>query len=126
MFLVGALSWWYGYGWKQRFFHAKQNIDALVDYFSIDLLIKTLFSPYRQISAGQVNGPIGVRWQAFLDRTISRVIGSIVRTMIIVVGSIAITVYVLFEICLVVTWIFVPLLPAVGIVMTLIGWVPKW
>ena len=52
---------------------------SVFDYFSIDLLVRTWFAPFRQISAGAVDGPIGVQIRAFFDRLISRTIGGIVR-----------------------------------------------
>ena len=81
MIIVWALSWWYGAGWKARLFAIREKLAASYDYFSIDLLAKTMFSPFRQISAGRVSGPIGAQIRAFFDRLISRIIGSIVRTL---------------------------------------------
>ena len=86
MFLVGILSWWYGDGWKQRFLMIKDRLSHTSDYFSISILIKTLFSPYRQISAGNVSGPIGVQIRAAIDRLISRVVGMFVRLFVIIAG----------------------------------------
>ncbi|MET0979649.1 MAG: hypothetical protein ABWX90_00140, partial [Candidatus Saccharimonadales bacterium] len=60
MFVIGTLSWWYGAGWRQRLAMLRERLANTIDYFSIDLLARTLFSPFRQISAGKVNGPIGV------------------------------------------------------------------
>lgn len=79
MFIVGLLSWWYGAGWVAEAKRVRERIASTADYFSIDLLVKTLFSPFRQISAGKVNGPLGVKWRAFVDRLISRCIGALIE-----------------------------------------------
>ena len=99
MFIVGLFSWWYGAGWLQRVQVVKERLSGLYDYFSIDLLIKTLFSPFRQISAGSVRGPIGVQIRAFFDQLISRTIGMIVRSLVIVSGSVTLVVSALLGLC---------------------------
>jgi hypothetical protein len=124
MFIVGILSWWYGAGWKQRFTVLSERISSTADYFSIDLLFKTLFSPYRQISAGQVRGSLNVQMRAFFDRLLSRVIGAIVRSMMIIMGVVGILFYSVIGFLLVVLWGIVPLLPVVGIVLFVMGWTP--
>lgn len=126
MFIIGLLSWWYSAGLMSRFLVIRERIASASDYFSIGLLATTLFAPFRQISAAKVDGPIGVKWRAFLDRLISRVIGAIVRFIMIVIGSISIVGLGLGGIVAIVFWLFIPLLPIIGGVMMVIGWVPEW
>jgi hypothetical protein len=124
MFIVGLLSWWYGAGWRQRFVLLKERLATTMDYFSIDLLAKTLFSPFRQISAGKVNGSLGVKMQAFFDRLVSRVIGAMVRSTIIVIGVGAIFLHSVIGLVVFVAWAFVPFLPLIGLLLFISGWVP--
>lgn len=124
MLIVSFLTWWYGAGWKQQLISLQERIASTYDYFSIDLLVRTLFSPFRQISAGSIRGPLGVQIRAWFDRLLSRTIGAIVRLVMIVVGAVALLITVLLGIILVLIWSIVPLLPAVGLVMTLAGWIP--
>ena len=126
MFIVGLLTWWYGMGWRQRAAIVRERLASTMDYFSIDLLLKTLFSPFRQISAGQVNGPLAVKWRAFVDRLVSRCIGAVVRSVLIVVGLLAIVFFGVIGLFSLVLWAVVPLLPVAGAIMMLIGWVPSW
>ena len=124
MFIVGLLSWWYTTGWRQRVVMAREHLAALVDYFSIDLLLRTLFSPFRQISAGKVQGPLGVQLRAWLDRLVSRGIGAMIRLFMIVIGALAMIVATLIYSVGVVLWAVVPLLPVIGIILGVSGWVP--
>ena len=124
MFIVGLFSWWYGSGWKQCAIDVRSNLASLYDYFSFDLLTRTLFSPFRQISAGEVRGPLGVQARAFLDRLISRMIGAIIRMTLIVVGVIALIVAAAIGVLRIVTWPFVPVIPVVLVSFAIIGWVP--
>lgn len=126
MFLVGILSWWYGEGWSSRIQTIRERLAISADYFSIGILASTLFAPFRQISAGQVSGPIGVQMRAFFDRLISRAIGSIVRTFMIFFGLIVMFFQSVFGAILIFIWPIIPILPAIGLIMTVIGWVPLW
>ena len=124
MLIVGIISWWYGRGWGQRVLKLRDGLAGLMDYFSIDLLLKTMFSPYRQISAGKVQGPLGVQMHAFFDRLISRLIGAMIRFTMIIFGAVAIAFYAIFGMIALVLWAVVPLMPVVGIMLFSAGWIP--
>ncbi len=126
MVIVWALSWWYGAGWKARLVRLREQLSSSYDYFSIGSLARTLFSPYKQISAGQVAGPIGVKWRAFVDRLISRIIGAFVRTLFIVVGSVWLLLQVVFGALVLIIWPVVPVMPFIGFILMISGWVPLW
>ena len=124
MFIVGLLQWWYGAGWARQLAYVRDHIIGVYDYFSIDLLISSWFSPFRQISAGKVQGSLEVQWRAFVDRTISRFIGAFMRTALIVGGIIALMCFSVASIAAVVLWALLPVAPVVGLLLTLIGWMP--
>jgi hypothetical protein len=124
MFILGLLSWWYGAGWRGRITMLRERLAATTDYFSIDLLLRTFFSPFRQISAGKIDGSLSVQLHAFADRLISRAIGAMIRSFMIIVGIIAIFSYAVIGFVLVVIWAAVPLLPFIGIGLAVIGWMP--
>ncbi len=123
---MGSLQWWYGAGWLQTIKRVQEKLAATADYFSIGLLFKTLFMPFRQISAGKPRGPLAVRWQAFVDRLVSRAIGAMIRTAIIGIGCLWIAIRVVISGVFIVGWGIVPLLPIVGVVLMASGWVPTW
>ena len=126
MVIVWALSWWYGAGWKARLLRLREQLAESYDYFSIGLLLRTLVSPYKQISAGQVSGPIGVKWRAFVDRLISRVIGAFVRMLFIVVGIGWMVLQAVYGVLVLTAWAFVPVAPLIGFIAMLSGWTPSW
>lgn len=124
MVIIGMLSWWYTTGWRQRVSLLREKLASTVDYFSIDLLLRTLFSPYRQISAGKVTGPLGVQMRAFFDRLISRMIGAMIRLFMIIVGIVAIMLHVIIGTIMVACWAVVPFAPIIGVVLFMTGWIP--
>ncbi len=125
MFLVGILSWWYGNGWLSRFRMLKDRLQASADFFSVKSLFLSLFAPYKQISAGVIDGPIGVKFHAFFDQLISRIIGAIVRSFVIVAGIIILIVQFIFGIMMLIFWLVIPFFPALGLIIAVIGWVPR-
>ena len=126
MFLVGILSWWYGDGWRQRLRIVKGRLARSSDYFSIGQLASTLFAPYRQISAGGVAGPIGVRFRAFIDKLISRIVGMFVRLFVLIFGIIVICLQVIFGCIVLIFWMIIPIFPVIGLIAFVVGWVPLW
>ena len=126
MFLVGIISLWYGRGLQGQIGRIRDRLTATAGYFSIGQLLSTLFAPFRQISAGSVNGPVGAQLRAFFDKTISRFIGAIVRSFTILAGLIVMAVQVLVEAIVLVIWVVLPLFPIAGLILFVIGWVPRW
>lgn len=124
MFIVGLFSWWYSTGWFRCMIRVRDNLMAIYDYFSFDLLLRTLFSPFRQISAGKVRGPLGVQMQAFFDRLISRIIGATVRTVVIIVGSVTLGIALTIGAIRLMLWPLVPVLPIFFVLFAITGWVP--
>lgn len=93
----------------------------MADTFSIGLLLKTLFNPFKQISAADVKGGFPVQFQAFLDRLFSRAVGSVIRTFTIIIGLVAITVRALWMFFSVIIWALLPLTPVLGLVLWISG-----
>lgn len=127
MFLVGLISWWYGEGWVSQWRRIGRRFMGTLNFFSIGQLLETLFSPFRQISANTASdGSFGGAVRAFFDQLISRIIGSIVRLITIMAGTVVIVFQAIYETVIMLVWWVVPVLPIVGLVMFAIGWVPSW
>ncbi len=124
MFLVGILSWWYGNGWVERLRIINDRLRVTTDRFSVFQLITTLFAPYRQIAAGRVEGSIEDKIRAFWDRSFSRLVGFVVRSAMIVIGSFVLLAQIIFGAVTLVFWLFIPLMPTMGLILMVLGWTP--
>lgn len=125
MFLVGILSWWYNDGLRGRFRLIKERFASTSDFFSIGLLFTTLFAPYRQISAGGADSlALSDRLRAMADKLISRTIGGFIRIFMIIFGTITIILQILFGVLVMVFWLFIPLIPIIGLIITVLEWTP--
>lgn len=124
MIIVGFLGWWYGAGWRARAQMVGARLMRIFDYFSLDLLIKTWFAPFRQIGTGQAARGFSEQVKIFFDKLVSRAIGGGIRTVMMIVGIFALIITALIGLLEIVLWLFVPLFPVVGCVLFAIGWVP--
>lgn len=125
MLIISLISWWYGAGWRRQASLSGERLASMMDYFSIDLLLRTLFSPFRQISANShIDGSIGAKFQAWLDKLISRFIGAMVRTIIILTGVLVLLATSIYGIVSLIIWPLVPMLPIVGLALSVSGWMP--
>ena len=124
MFIVGLLRWWYTIGWSQRARMVMNRLDGTMDYFSIGLLLRTMFSLFRQDGAGSTDGPLSVKFQAFIGRLISRVIGAMIRFAVLVMGVITIALQAILGLMVLALWAAVPVAPVIGFVLMTAGWIP--
>lgn len=115
MILFGLLSWWYTIGWLTVMRKCGARVQAVLRFFSVPLLIGSLFAPFRQISAGRVQGPLGVQLKAWGDRLFSRIIGAVVRTMLILTGLIIVAVMIVIALVILAVWPLVPIAPVIGL-----------
>lgn len=122
---MAFFSWWYGAGLRRQGMLVSEQLSQLSDTFSFRLLLRTLFSPFRQISAGSVGGPLGVQLQAWFDLTISRFIGAMVRSFVILAGIVVIVLASFVGIVRIGVW---PVLPVMPLIVTIlwVGWRTLW
>lgn len=124
MIMWGVIAWWYTEGWQQCLSRVKSRLVSTLDYFSFGMLLITLFNPFRQISAGSIRGSFEMQLRAFGDRLLSRCVGAVVRLAMLLIGAIALLLNVTTGVVILIGWLFVPLLPFVGLALSLAGWLP--
>lgn len=124
MVIVGMLAWWYTSGLHKLLVAVSNRFISVFDYFSIDLLATTLFAPYRQISAGSIDGPIGLQLRALVDNLLSRLIGAFMRTIVMVIGLVTLAGLALISLLQLASWLIFPAAPIIGLILTFTGWLP--
>lgn len=108
---MNFLSWYYGDGLKTVALNGIRRSAGFLNYFSVLALFETLFSPWHRIaqSYGRGFNP-QVFFSTLAGNVISRVLGAIVRSIIIVVGIIVAAASAVFGVVLVALWIVLPVL----------------
>ncbi len=119
--IIHFLSWWYGPGIKRTIAQTDKRALGVLDDFSVGLLARTWFAPFRQIDAGNVRGSMQVQLQAWFGRTFSRFFGAGLRTIMIITGLIAAALTWLFGMLWLLLWPLLPLLPIAGAVLWAMG-----
>lgn len=117
MLALSLVQWWYFVGWKTFTKLLFQKISDHADYFSFGTLFQTFFAPFRQIDTGTGGRSINERFSNFIGRSISRIIGAIVRFFILLAGIIVISLEFVFGLLLLIIWPFIPLMPIVCFVL---------
>lgn len=122
MIMVNLLNWWYTRGWRNFLQRIGERFSNLADYFSIGLLLKTFFAPFRQISAQTATHvSIDVKFRMMLDRLVSRIVGAFVRFFIIIAGIVSLSAAGIVSLAMLVLWPLAPAAPVIGIVMMVMG-----
>ncbi len=86
-----------------------------LNYFSIFLLLKTLFSPWRKYKMSYGKGfDIGRFFEVFSANLISRILGAIMRIILIFIGFLAEIFIILGGIIVFLGWLISPFLLIVG------------
>lgn len=110
MLFLSFLKWWYSSGFLnflQKFWDQLRNA---ADFFSIRLIVRNFFAPFRQISAEKSKDlSLNARLHAFFDYILSCFIGAMIRFVILIAGIIVILVQFILGLVGVVLW---PLAPA--------------
>lgn len=124
MLFVSFLRWWYGSGWLDQLTLVRERFDRTADLFSIELSLRTLFKPFRQIDADRARkGSLDVILRTMFDQMFSRFIGALARTTLIVVGSIALCIEGLVGTIRLAGWPLLPLMPLLMVPVAMSGWV---
>ncbi|MDQ5913680.1 MAG: hypothetical protein QG623_299 [Patescibacteria group bacterium] len=119
MFVSDILGWWYGAGFKDLIARFKTLFEGTVDFFSIDILAKSLFQPFRQtLTDVHYKRTLG---QKIGDAVVSRSVGFITRFFIILIGGLLMIFELLAFGLILLLWPFVPFSPALFIMMAVLG-----
>ena len=114
MLLVGFARWWYGAGWRDQVSRVAGSLRRVSNWFSISLLLKTLFAPFRQISAGERGNNLASSLRAWGNRLLSRIIGGVVRLFMIFAGGVVLLLLLILSLFRLAFWAIVPLMPVAG------------
>ena len=123
MAIAEMFLWWYAHGWSVFVQKVRQSLTNIIDFFSMSDLIRTLFQPFRQISAASASADssLDLKFHMFIDRLISRFIGFFSRLILLITGTVIIIIGGIFSLILIILWPFIPFAPIAGIILAIIG-----
>lgn len=96
-----------------------------LNYFSIFLLLKTLFFPWRKYSCSYGRGFDFNRYiEAFLSNLIFRILGAVIRSVLIFVGLLTQIFIVLVGAIVLISWLLLPAFLIAGLIFGFIVLLP--
>jgi hypothetical protein len=117
MLVLSFFSWWYGRGWRGVATSFRSRVQGIANTFSVSQLLKTLFAPWRRIiSYG--GDAFADKFRAWVDNVISRIIGCIVRLIVLFAALVAVIAVAIFSAAELIVW---PLLPVAAPVLIIMG-----
>lgn len=99
------LGWWYSRGWAWLIKDTREHLSIIGSIFAVKVLLKTWFSPWKQISTPQTFRNF---FQAAIDNLVSRLVGAIVRTAMLFTALLCTVGVLLFGFLRVLVWAFIP------------------
>lgn len=112
-FVIQYFRWHYGDGLVMAFHKAVNTVAGFLNYFSVLELSRTLFSPWHRIAESYGRGfDAGEFFFTLAGNTISRVLGAIVRAVVVAAGLVVSFLSFIWAIVFVVAWILSPFIVA--------------
>lgn len=122
MLVVSFVQWWYGRGFKEYFAKFVDKLKDLADFFSIRLLIRNLFAPFRQIATERrANMPLNERLHAWADLMISRLVGATIRFFLLIIGTLLLIVRAVVGLVVMILWPLAPLVIVYAVMLYVKG-----
>ncbi|MBA3757560.1 hypothetical protein H0X09_01730 [Candidatus Saccharibacteria bacterium] len=106
--LFEFLRWWYGPGWLDAGQKAVGLVVGTQKAFSAGVLLRTLFSPWKQIVT-LPGRSLNDKLKASLDNLISRVVGFFARALALLFGLVLTALAALFGLIATTAWPVLPL-----------------
>ncbi len=119
MLALELVSWWYSKGWSELASRSVNLLTGLYSYFSVSLLLKTIFSPWKMI-VSYGSRSLNQRLRAMADNLVSRMVGLSVRLIVLVTALVLMLLAMTLSLVALLLW---PLLPlAIPVLLIRLVW----
>ena len=122
MLVVSFVQWWYGRGFKGYLANFLDRLKDAADFFSIRLLVRNFFAPFRQIATEKHNNlPLNERLHAWADLLISRLVGATIRFFLLIIGTIFLIIRAAAGLIVMILWPLAPLVLVYSVMLYIRG-----
>lgn len=98
------------------------QLAKMMDFFSVGLLIKTLFTPFRLIDSYSNRGEgLDAKIRAVIDKMIGRLIGAMIRSAVLIFALVVLVLTLALDLIRIALWLLAPSLPIVGLLLVAAG-----
>lgn len=117
MVMFSLFSWWYGAGWAGVLRSTQHRLASLAGMFSIAILLRTLFSPWKRIISYPGAG-LDAKLRALGDNLVSRCIGFIIRFFVLIAAAVTLVLLSIAGFIELLVW---PLIPIASVALIVKG-----
>ena len=109
LFLPYYFRWHYTKALRDLFLNLKNGLLFVLHFFSLALLIRTLFTPWKRLGEGYKRGfDLGAFFSTFVVNLLLRFVGFVIRFVTIILGLLTLILSFSFALILTVIWIIFP------------------
>jgi hypothetical protein len=116
-FLGDIFGWWYSKGIYDFFIYLKAIFLKITDIFSVRLLLRTFFSPWKRDVTPMESLPLNLMLQVIIFNLVSRLIGAFIKAIILFIYFIALAIFLSLTLFLVMLWLLLPLITILGLII---------
>lgn len=113
-------TWWYGHGWALLARNMHRRMVRTSNVFSVPILIRTLFAPWRRIMTYPGAG-MGAHMRAATDNLVSRMVGFVVRLLVLLTAGISLALVLLLAVLELIAWPLLPLAVVAALFKGVVG-----
>jgi hypothetical protein len=117
MLALEFFTWWYSQGWALLARNARRRVIRTSHLFSLPVLIRTLFAPWKRILTYPGAG-FEAKVRAATDNLVSRFVGFFVRIFVLFFAGLILLLVCLAAIVQLIAW---PLLPPAALILLVKG-----
>lgn len=120
MIALEILTWWYRSGWAQVAKNAQQRFFKVSHLFSVPILVRTLFAPWRRIIT-YPGASIEAKFRAMGDNLVSRVVGFTVRSFVLLSAGVMLVAVCVVAVLQLIIWPLIPPAIVISLIKGLTG-----
>jgi hypothetical protein len=109
MLFIEFFQWWYGSGWVRAAKGAVDLVKKVELSFSIGVLFRTLFSPWKMIVTNPGRS-LDDKMRAMIDNLVSRTVGFFVRIFSLIAALLMMAVASVVGVVIAISWPLIPVL----------------
>jgi hypothetical protein len=106
--MITYFSWWYGQGLVSFWQAILVMTGKIYSYFSISILLRTLFDPWKRDNFKIENASLQDRMKLASDNLISRLVGFVIRLFTMIFGLLATVLFFVIMFLILLIWLLLP------------------
>lgn len=103
-------AWWYTDGFIRLLKYLKAFVVVLADNFSVRVILRTFFQPWKRDIASTKGLSLDKRFQVWVGNLIARVFGMIIKGITFVIFLLFFIVLIVFELLIFIVWLLFPII----------------